>query len=129
MIMLLIAIFFISCTNMIDTVIRQESRINIQNKIVFTGRLKNDTVSNLFVIRQRNYFEYFTASSPYAKSRRHGYAGQYEKKHDTLFLKYYKKYQPPDAGDYILIDTIKSALIYPSSDNSKRLYFQISYPK
>ena len=35
------------CCNMMDKVIRKETRINFKNDVLFTGRFKNDTISEL----------------------------------------------------------------------------------
>ena len=117
----------ISC-NPMDKIIRKETRINFKNEILFTGRLKEDSISDLLIFRKNNYFEYFTSNKRQNKSLR-GYAGLYEIKYDSIFLNFYKQYQPPKMENYMLIDSAKNVLIYPFKDGIKRRYLSIKYVK
>jgi hypothetical protein len=112
---------------MMDKVIRKETRINFKNDVLFTGRFKNDTISELLIIRENNYFEYIVSVSPFTRKLTHGYGGLYENWHDSIFLYFYKKYQPLNMASYLIIDSVKKVVAFPYADGFKSKYLDIKF--
>jgi hypothetical protein len=47
------------------------------------------------------------------------YAGQYEERHDTLFLSYYNNIEPAGMADFFIKDTSLLQLVYPRKEGGE----------
>jgi hypothetical protein len=124
-----------SCAR-IDKVVRAEANQGQHYRVLFFGRAR-DTISEMLIIRENGFFEYEIARLKLSdgkllaiKGSKHGYAGRYEIRNDTIYLSYYQNYKPGHMEQYLIYDSTKSLLYYRlSSDSANIRHLRILKPR
>jgi hypothetical protein len=122
---LIILLPYFSCSpfDKVSQVVKKENRKKAKTPTLFVAYQK-DTIGGIFIFHEENFFSY----SVYTRRQQFKYkyyAGEYHDRNDTIFLSFYKSHKPQEMVEYLLKDTNKKNLIYPSKDNSRNITLEI----
>lgn len=119
--------FFICCTSCTldrqGRAIRRETVKDRSCAIRFIAEHKENP-GRYLVFYSNGHFYYFEMLPRLLVvfGRMNYYAGQYEERRDTLFVKYHDNIEPAGMADYFMMDTARQLLVYPNKQGGGSEY-------
>lgn len=74
--------------------------------------------------RQQRFTQFTDRPS---KRKKSFYAGAYQEKADTIFLRYYQDAHPDGMAPFLLKDTARKVLLYPVNGTGRRVPLEVRY--